>query len=612
MTLPLHAHLPQDPLFSGIDAARLEMRVVADLAGQLERSAPWRLIGNGAVACFVLALAWDGAQGLGLLSWLVLMLLHLSLAAWGPWGWWPAVPKAVDADRRLTLAARNELLTGLLWAAAELLILPGADYPHRALLMVILSGLAVGVLQSLSVHLPALYGFFVPVVVGFFVAGASGSGHYFWVAFGLLLIWLTINLNIARLMHRALVESSRHRHLAAALAADMQHQRDRAVDLGQARNRFLAAASHDLRQPVHALSMLVAALQQDLPAAQSRLILAHVESAVAAMGGMFNGLLDISKLDASLVQPQWQVIDLHLMLERLGAGQAAAAASRGLAFECRLPESALWVRTDPALLERVLGNLLSNALRYTTVGGVRLQVRQRAGRVELVVADTGVGIPREQREAIFHEFVRLRAPRTPDESGLGLGLSIVRRLAELLQLQLRLRSRHGRGTVFALVLPAVTPAVVPVAQPDTAAAGGAHGGLCPGDVVLVVDDSAEVRTAMQALLSAWGCEVVAAASVPALMPQLMGLTRKPRLVLCDYVLGADSNGMLAIDELREVFNEDLPAILVTGDTAPARLQEATTAGLPLLHKPVTLPQLRDALSLALAPLAPPAPTSPAA
>ncbi len=609
MTWNRLAGAPEALTPGGARAISLEAQVTADLAGLLRRNAPWRLLGNGAVACIVMALQPASAPFPWLAIWLVLMLTHLSLSAWGPWGWWPqwrprvsaAQPPVDEAHRRLQLTTWTETVTGLLWAAAELLILPNAELAQRALLMVILGVLAVGVVLSLSAHLPALYGYFVPSVLGFFVAGMIGRGPHFWIALALLAVWLTINLNIARQLHRTTVESLRNRHLAAALAADMERQRDRAVDLGQARSRFLAAASHDLRQPVHALSMLVAALQQDLPAAQSRVILGHVESAVAAMGGMFNALLDISKLDASVVRPQWQVIDLRPLLERLAAGHAPSAQSRGLVFDCRLPAAALWVSTDPALLERVLGNLLSNALRYTAVGGVRLQARQRAGRVELVVADTGTGIPREQRDAIFHEFVRLRAPQAPDESGLGLGLSIVRRLAELLQVRIRLLSRYERGTVFSVLMPSAAAVAAPEWGPQVAPPDDAYGGLRPGDVVLVVDDSAEVRTAMQALLSAWGCEVMTAASVAELMPQLMGLKTAPRLLLCDALLDAGGRGLVAIEELREVFNDDLPAILVTGDTAPERLREAVAEGLPLLHKPVTLPQLREALRLALLP-----------
>jgi len=577
---------------------------MADLARHLKRGEPLRILGNAGVAVAVALTMRDTAYLPWLAAWLAAMLTFAAFNGWAAWRVWHRPIASQNTARRLRRVCTVEAVNGLLWMTAELLFLPSADYGQRALFMVLLSGLGAGVMQSLSACLPALYLFILPPVLGFVVSAVTSHGPYFAPALTLLLIWTAVNLSFARMMHRTLVNSLRNHHIAQALASDLQVQRDRAVELSQARSRFLAAASHDLRQPVHALSLLAGALKQNPTSAQRSQIVGHLGSAVDAMGTMFDAMLDISKLDADLLQPDWQNVDLRGLLERIARDQAVLAGAKGLSFHCELPAGqALPVRTDPVLLERVLRNLLSNAIRYTSRGSVRIWARARCGHVEIVVADTGVGIPRARQADAFKEFVQLHQTQGLTEQGLGLGLAIVQRLCGLLQLRLRLRSRPGRGTLFTLRLPLVAADTL---APPAPAAGPALGGLAAGDVVIVIDDSAEIQLAMSTLLSAWGYRVFAAASVAELMPPLMQLDVTPRLLLCDFSL-RDDDGIAAIAELREAFNTDVPALLVTGDTAPDRLRQASASGLPLLHKPVMQEQLRRAIALAV----PFVPSSPA-
>jgi len=584
--------------------------VLTDLARHLKRGEPLRILGNAAVALATAIALRDTAAQPWLAAWLATMLACAAFNGWAAWRVWHRPMASENTTRRLRRVCCIEAVNGLLWMTAELLFLPDSDYAHRGLFMVLLSGLGAGVMQSLSAYLPALCLFFLPAVLGFAVAAAVSHGPYFAPALSLLLIWTAVNMNFARMMHRTLVDSLRNRHITHALASDLQVQRDHAVELSQARSRFLAAASHDLRQPVHALSLLVGALKQNPTAAQSSKIIGHLGSAVDAMGTMFNAMLDISKLDADLLQPNWQQIDLRALLERIARDQAVLATAKGLAFHCELPAGlALPVRTDPVLLERVLRNLLSNAVRYTSAGSVRIRARARHGQVDIVVADTGVGIPQARQADAFKEFVQLHRTQDLAEQGMGLGLAIVQRLAGLLQLRLRLRSRPGRGTLFTLRLPLIAAAALPAAaladeatdkaSHDTTDTSPALGGLAAGDVVIVIDDSAEIQLAMSTLLSAWGYRVFTAASVAELMPPLMALDVTPRLLLCDFRLRDGDDGISAIAELREAFNADVPALLVTGDTAPDRLRQASASGLTLLHKPVMQEQLRHAIALAV-------------
>lgn len=556
------------------------------------------------MAVAVVVLCGAGGPAIGVSLWLAAMWTAVAFNARSTWRSQHEKSTVDNAAFRLRASCRVEGLYGVLWMLAEVIILPGSDYAHRALMLVLISGLTAGVIQSLSAHLPALFLFTLPLVLGFVLGTQFHNGPYFYAALSLLMIWLTVNLNIARLMNRTLVESLQNHHGASALAADLQVQRDSAVKLSRMRSNFLAAASHDLRQPVHALSLLVGALKQSPSVEHSRELLGHVGSAVDAMSAMFNSLLDISKLDAGLLQPHWQWVDLQPLLARLALDQGLAASAKGLSFHCDTPVNVgMRVRTDPILLERVLRNLLTNAIRYTVSGSVRLTGRVRHGRVEISIADTGVGIARHRRAEAFEDFTQLHEPEGHAEQGLGLGLAIVQRLSGLLELKLRLRSRPGFGTIFTLHLPLVERRVAtnPVAGSPSIQTQDRRvpSGLNTGDVVIVLDASAEIQRAMGALLSAWGYRVFAAASVRELLPQVMHLQAAPRLLLSDLRLRDGDDGIAAIAELRDAFNSDLPALLVTGETAPERLRLALASQLPLLQKPVTQQQLLEAIQQAV-------------
>jgi len=579
-------------------APRIQPMVLADQARHLQRSDPLYTLGNAVVAVMTTLTLRDTTPLPWLLAWLAAMLL--ATAGHG-WMTWRQRGRTDSSARQLRNATRMSALNGLLWAAGVLLIFPGADYAHRALLMVLLSGLATGAMFALAVHLPALCALYLPVVAGVVTAALANGGPARWPVAMLTLLWLALALVSARQLQTTLLASFRNRHTATLLAADLQAQKDVAVALGQSRSRFLAAASHDLRQPVHALSLFVSALQQQPPADEAQRLLGHVRNTVDGMGAMFNALLDISRLDAEMVQPAFATVPLAPLLARIAADVGAIAGAKGLTLRCVVHGPVdLAVHTDAPMLERVLRNLVGNAVRYTATGGVLLQADQRGGGLRLRVADSGIGIPRARQAEVFQEFVQLHNPERDRDQGLGLGLAIVQRLCVLLAVPLQLRSKPGRGTVFTLRLPLAS---APLRWPavEEAEAGPAAGlpTLVPGDVVLVIDDAADIRVAMGALLRGWGCQVLTAASLDSLHPQLMTLTVPPRLILCDLRLQGPDDGLAVIEQLRSGFNDDVPAILVTGDTGPDRLRDAAASGLGLLHKPVTEAALRLAIGRAL-------------
>jgi signal transduction histidine kinase/DNA-binding NarL/FixJ family response regulator len=355
-----------------------------------------------------------------------------------------------------------------------------------------------------------------------------------------------------------------------------------------AKSRFLAAASHDLRQPLHALNWFVAQLRNEHDPAERTRLVDQIDAATGAMNELFNALLDISKLDAGVVAPSISEFPVDQLLKRIGMTFAATAREKGL--HLRIIYNDAWIGSDFILLERVLLNLVSNAVRYTLKGGVVVGCRRRSGLLRIEVWDTGVGVPENQRQNIFREFYRLGTTEQDRSGSLGLGLAIVDRLCRLLGHPIELTSRVGRGSRFAVLLPLATPRAVAQEAPAVAI------DLAVGKFVVVIDDDALVLDSMRGLLKNWGCSVAIAKSESAALAALARQARQPDLIISDYRLGDGKTGFEVIERLRSAFGTQIPAFLISGDTAPERLREASASGYYLLHKPVLPMTLRSVVS----------------
>lgn len=373
-----------------------------------------------------------------------------------------------------------------------------------------------------------------------------------------------------------------------AATAELAWQKAAAEQANVAKSRFLAAASHDLRQPMHALGLYVAALKPQLEGRDAAQTLGKIEATVTAMEELFNAILDVSKLDAGVIVPQRQPVALDGLFERLRGDFQAEAQSRGLRLRVRARP--IHVMGDPVLLDRLLRNLLANALRYTQRGGVLLAVRRRGQGVCVQVWDTGVGIAAEHLPRIFQEFYQVANPQRDRSQGLGLGLAIVERIARLLGYGIEVRSRPGRGTVFSLDIPELAH---PVAgeTPDVPVETGRLRGL-----VAVVDDDAMILDALPVLLERWGLSVVAGADVEGLLSRL---PRRPDLVITDYRLAGGETGFTVVDRLAAVHGPS-PVVIITGDTGQETLATIAARGYPLLHKPVKPARLRAVVQRLLA------------
>lgn len=370
------------------------------------------------------------------------------------------------------------------------------------------------------------------------------------------------------------------------VASELAEQaRIKAEQANLAKSKFLAAASHDLRQPIHAQALFLEVLERSELSERQHKVLDSARAAAGATAQMLDTLLDFSRIEAGVIEPQFCAFKLQPLLNKLANELGSLADSKGIVYRSR--DTSLATYSDPSLLELILRNLISNAIRYTEQGGVLVACRKRGNDVIVEVIDTGIGIALEQQAEIFREFHQLGNPERDRQKGLGLGLAIADGLTRSLEHRLTLVSQPGRGSIFRLHAPLAQSGFSE--EVDGLLGGTLPSGLLDGLRVLVIDDDAAVREGMTHLLEDWNCEYRV---VEGIAEALNAVTLwQPQLIISDYRLRESQTGAQAIKRIREVTGEVAPALLITGDTAPERLREAHESGIPLLHKPVSPYQL---------------------
>jgi two-component system, sensor histidine kinase len=489
---------------------------------------------------------------------------------------------------RLTLWQRYGLaLVILAIAIAVRLLLAGVDappfvtfYPAVAIIVFLCGfgpGIAVLLLGSLAANAltPPLWTFKVSWEI--FRVDAT-----YWVS-GLVVCLIVNQLHAIR------------RRLVTALDAQIAAQREAEAAKAEAqraniaKSKFLAAASHDLRQPVQSLVLLTQVLQEKAEGTPLAQVATLIDQSLDGLRMMLTSLLEVSRLDAGVLVTKLQPVALGEIITRLGAEYQIQAEAKGLAL--RLVGTRAVVRTDPALLERMLRNLVENAIRYTPTGGVVIGCRHQGSEVRVDVADTGIGIDDDDREAIFEEFYQIGNEARDRSLGLGLGLSNVQRLSQLLGARITLRSRLGRGSCFGVVLPRAEGEV-------RTAASKAHAGDGAHRLVMIIEDEEEVRTGLEMALSGWGYRTATAPCGEA----AVALARegvRPDAILSDFRLGQGMNGIETVKAIRMALGENAGAVIITGDTATERIREVHGNGLAILHKPFGADELEVQLKRAI-------------
>lgn len=376
------------------------------------------------------------------------------------------------------------------------------------------------------------------------------------------------------------------------LNAALEEAKLQADEANLSKTRFLAAASHDLLQPLNAARLFLSALADTEQSDEARRLIGHVDAAFDSVERLLGALLDISKLDAGVMQPAVKEVDLGELLRAAATEFEPVAAEAGLRL--RYVPVRCTVRTDGHLLVRVVRNFLSNAIRYTKRGSVLLGCRRRGDHVQIEVHDTGNGMPPDKLEQIFEEFCRLVGAAEDYERGFGLGLAIVKRIARMLDHPLDVRSQPGRGSCFAVRVP-----VVRWAAPETTRRHGGDDGLTnqlAGRVVVVIENEPAILEAMATVLDRWGCRVVTGTSGERAGAALSATGLHPDAIVADYHLDEDATGVDTVARLRAGAGWTIPAIVTTADRTAEVRKIIDDAGCAVLNKPVRPGRLRSLLS----------------
>jgi signal transduction histidine kinase/ActR/RegA family two-component response regulator len=486
-------------------------------------------------------------------------------------------------------------LIGALWGLIAWLYL---DVRMPAVVICILSliaGMSAAALAVFSACLPVAIGFFVPAIVPVWIVFlAIGDIEYLPMFLGTplyLCVLLVFARNYSRVARHAIALRFENVELISQLrdqTARAEAAQHAAEEASRAKSVFLASASHDLRQPLHAMGLFLVSLGRTSLDERQRQLLAHIEASSGAAREMLNSLLDFSKLEAGVITPRPHPFRLQPLLRKLENEFAPQAEARGLVYRTR--DTTATLHGDPTLVELVLRNLIANAIRYTQQGGVLVACRKRRLHAVIEVWDTGLGIPAAQHRDIFREFHQLGNPERDQRKGLGLGLAIVDGLARTMHTRVTLASNPGQGSVFRFSMPLAQDTPEEIPRPPAA-----HG--LDGLHVLVIDDDEAIRTAMSELLAAWRCACRTAESEDEALAALATFT--PGLIRADYRLRGHRTGQQALDAIRQRLGRLVPAIIITGDTAADRLRTAHASGTALLHKPVVPQELQAAIDTLL-------------
>ncbi len=486
----------------------------------------------------------------------------------------------------------TSFIAGVAWGVLPVMFYGSLPPEYLLLISTMFAGMVAITAAAGSVYIPSFYNFVLPLVLPLIVLHVQSRIDYLVMTGGMMTLFLMTNILLARRGRRYFIELVEARFRNADLMDKISAEKAIAEQAVVEKGQFLAAASHDLRQPLHALGLFISSLRKRDDDSERLSIIDDIESSTQSLGQLLHSLLDMSKLDAGVIEVESRRFYFSELTGPIVKSFASQADLKDLTFT--VDNSQYVFDTDPMLLDRVVRNLVSNAIRYTAQGGVSVSVETvDEHSYALVIEDSGMGIPEAQQELVFQEYHQLDNPDQSDRQGRGLGLAIVKRLCDLLSLSLSLDSVPGHGTRFTIVVPRGDADLI---------RGPAESAVSPSlgqRTVLLIDDEQPVLDAMTTLLEDNGCVVLPAQSGAAAIYQVAVAGQLPDIIVSDFRLREGETGLDVVSAVREGMNSDIPAVKVTGETSPARLQEVASSDLVILHKPVQETRLIDTMARCL-------------
>jgi signal transduction histidine kinase/CheY-like chemotaxis protein len=559
---------------------------------------PWTVAPNLGVALILVTVMWGEVNRVLLLGWLLAEIVYQSARVLVARRYWQDADNRANARYWGRSFAVMATINATIWGSAGLLFFTPSSPLRVDALTVILCGMAAGAVVVNAI-LPAALNISLTMMVGFLALRFAAEGTAMsWTVAGLLVLYVAFLLGTGRQLCRMLTESIRRRyenedlmHQLRLRTASLTQSEDAAIKASEAKSSLLAAASHDLRQPLHALGLFATKLSRQPAGADVGKVARGIEQSVRALHSMLNTLLDVSRLDAGLVVTERHAFPVNALLGRMREVYAANAAEKGLLLMAR--SSQLVVYSDPALLETVVSNFCANAVRYTSSGGVIVGCRQRGTTARITVWDTGIGIPADSLEEIFKDRVRLaNAGRQDQTKGLGLGLALCRRISDLTGHPIGVRSRLGRGSTFWIDVPLVFPKATAVTtlavQGDSSSTG----------CVALIERSEIVMGVLAELLQSWGLVVAAGISGSIVLDECHRNGLVPDVLICDVSHDGSADGVRVAARMRQEF-PGLQVIMVSADGGEPLKSLAASHGWQFLRKPVQPARLRAHLNLLL-------------
>ena len=556
------------------------------------RQAPIVVAGSLAGGILMIAILWEKIPHAWLVSWFSFLVTFNGVALTTLYLLHQRFRPPVERENLWGLLFSSLAgMTGVIWGLAGVFFFVQGSLEYQLILFFFLFTATAAVMSGMIPYKPAFVAFVTPTLL-LLAARSFVEGDLIHIALGLAaLSYLAVLYYFYRNIHTTLERSLTLQGENVELVRELRAQKEEAEQANMAKSRFLAAASHDLRQPLHAQGLFLGELRERLHDPDCRPILESLDASTEAVRRLLNQLLDISRLDAGAVKVDLQDFPIDALLDGLTLDFSLPARRKGLDF--RVVSCRLAVRSDPTLLRQIVGNLLSNAIRYTPSGRVLLGCRRHGRSVRVEVWDTGIGIPKDQQRAVFREFHRLDPSGDTGEPGLGLGLAIAERSAKFLGHPLRVVSEFGKGSVFSIEVP--LSATMPDPSPQTLSTRRDEADLS-GRRVLVIEDDPAVSDGMHGLLTGWGCDVVVASSAEEALERALEWDEGPDAVIADYHLGNGGTGLEAVERIETRFQTSIPVIVITGDTSAEPFEAIAPRGYSFLHKPIHPDQLRSSLA----------------